>query len=346
MWNLLMPFAGSLVSGASSLIGGQMTASSNARAARVNAIAQAQQNEHNEMINQANFNTQMGFAREQFDNSNAQWQMNRMDAMLDRDIQREFAQNGVQWRVNDARAAGIHPLAALGMQGASSSPIQIGTTGSTGIPSANPVTSPAPQPGVGSSAMGNAVASFGQDLSRAITATATEIEREKQVSSASSLLALENQALQNKLLASQIAKTSGAAVGPSFPSSGGKRAIDGQGNTPLIKFEPAEVTRTRSATPHTQEGKNPEVQYFNTPYGQVHAPGKQFKEAIEDDIFNEGAHAIRSRLPSMLGFRDYAPPESPGKNKAWVFNPVLQTWQKKTLLYKDPKGWFNENFSW
>lgn len=30
--------------------------------------------------------------------------------------QREFAQNSIQWRVADARAAGIHPLAALGAQ--------------------------------------------------------------------------------------------------------------------------------------------------------------------------------------------------------------------------------------
>lgn len=30
------------------------------------------------------------------------------------DFQREFAQNSLQWRVNDAKAAGLHPLAALG----------------------------------------------------------------------------------------------------------------------------------------------------------------------------------------------------------------------------------------
>lgn len=29
-------------------------------------------------------------------------------------FQKEFAQNGIQWRANDARAAGIHPLAAMG----------------------------------------------------------------------------------------------------------------------------------------------------------------------------------------------------------------------------------------
>lgn len=37
-------------------------------------------------------------------------------ANLDRRLQREFAQYGVRWRVADARAAGLHPLAALGIQ--------------------------------------------------------------------------------------------------------------------------------------------------------------------------------------------------------------------------------------
>lgn len=37
-------------------------------------------------------------------------------------LQREFAQNSIQWRVNDAKRAGIHPLYALGAQGSSYTP--------------------------------------------------------------------------------------------------------------------------------------------------------------------------------------------------------------------------------
>ena len=37
-------------------------------------------------------------------------------------LQREFAQNSIQWRVSDARKAGIHPLYALGANGASYTP--------------------------------------------------------------------------------------------------------------------------------------------------------------------------------------------------------------------------------
>lgn len=42
--------------------------------------------------------------------------------ILNRDLQKEFAQNSIQWRVDDAKKAGIHPLYALGAQGASYTP--------------------------------------------------------------------------------------------------------------------------------------------------------------------------------------------------------------------------------
>lgn len=42
------------------------------------------------------------------------------------DLQREFAQNSIQWRVQDAQKAGIHPLAALGAAGYNASPSFVG----------------------------------------------------------------------------------------------------------------------------------------------------------------------------------------------------------------------------
>lgn len=40
----------------------------------------------------------------------------------DRDLQKEFAQRSVRWRVDDAKAAGLHPLFALGAAGSSYTP--------------------------------------------------------------------------------------------------------------------------------------------------------------------------------------------------------------------------------
>lgn len=48
----------------------------------------------------------------------AQKQMNYANMAL----QKEFAQNSIQWKVQDAKKAGIHPLAALGASGYTASP--------------------------------------------------------------------------------------------------------------------------------------------------------------------------------------------------------------------------------
>ena len=42
---------------------------------------------------------------------------------MNREMQYDFAQNSIKWRVADAKQAGIHPLAALGVSPSSASPI-------------------------------------------------------------------------------------------------------------------------------------------------------------------------------------------------------------------------------
>jgi hypothetical protein len=49
------------------------------------------------------------------------------------DMQKEFAKHGIQWKVQDAKRAGINPLAALGATTVSGSPIPVGgTSGASG----------------------------------------------------------------------------------------------------------------------------------------------------------------------------------------------------------------------
>lgn len=73
------------------------------------------------------------------------------------DLQREFAQMGIRWRVADAKAAGIHPLFALGASTPGYSPIS--TVGGSGIP--------------------ELLQSMGQDLMRSQTATSSQGERDR-----------------------------------------------------------------------------------------------------------------------------------------------------------------------
>lgn len=109
--------------------------------------------------------------------------------------QKEFAQHGIRWKVADAKAAGLHPLAALNTNTATFSP---------------------------SFQTGN----MGQNISRAINAAGSALDRQK--SAEADALALERASLQNDLLRAQISHV-GRASNPPFPSgsvSGDHTSVD------------------------------------------------------------------------------------------------------------------------
>lgn len=118
-------------------------------------------------------------------------------AEKNRQMQIQFAKEGIRWKVADAKAAGIHPLYALGANTVSYAPVSVGT-----------------------SSMGSAVASAGQDISRALNATSTASERQNTFSEAASKLQLDNMSLQNQLLASRIATINQGGGNPPIPEIG------------------------------------------------------------------------------------------------------------------------------
>ena len=104
-------------------------------------------------------------------------------------LQREFAQNQIQWRVQDARKAGIHPSVAMGI-----SPIGAGTS------------SPSFQ---------NELAHLGQGMSNAAKARQTPAQRMAES------LSLQRAKLENRLLETQIAGAAQAlarTAPPALPS--------------------------------------------------------------------------------------------------------------------------------
>jgi len=76
--------------------------------------------------------------------------------------QKEFAKMGIRWKVEDAKAAGLHPLYALGTMPSNYSPAMIQT------------------PSEPSSGIGESMAEAGQSISRAMMATQTSDEKRMQ----------------------------------------------------------------------------------------------------------------------------------------------------------------------
>lgn len=224
------------------------------------------------------------------------------NARLDRELQTKFAKEGIRWRVEDAKLAGLHPLYALG------------GTGATYTPSALQLDSRSP--------VGEGLAAAGQDIGRAVAATSTIRERGHEMTR----LGITNAQLQNDLLRSRIA-INRASLGPGFPSAS-PNMVDGQGNTPIID-EPQRRTGPGEKM-HQEPGAITDVGFAKTSTGYAPIPSENVKERIEDQFLPETAWAIRNYGKPNIGTGSPPP-------KSWLLDPSnifvwsysSQEWQER-----------------
>lgn len=251
------------------------------------------------------------------------------------DIQREFAKNGLQWRVEDAIKAGIHPLAALGFQGPQAQPVVVGDTGS-----------PPPDPN------SSFAATMGQGLSRAMMASGTrETRLTSQMQLASLKLDIEGKAIDNQIRASQLRQMN--QTGPAMPSPiGPTGGMSGQGN---FKVKPSEAISSSASQPAQQAGAINDYGYARTGSGgYIPVPSQDIKERIEDNLFHESTHFFRNNvLPNFGGGptppdpREYPLPKG---YDHWAWSPIHQQFMPARRERMDylPKFFkkFNRNKRW
>lgn len=240
-------------------------------------------------------------------------------------LQEDLAQYGIRWRVEDAKAAGIHPLAALGANLISPSPIGINF---------------APD-----YSMADAVGNMGQNIGRAIDATRTAPERQQTFQErATQALQLQRMRLENELIATEISNAR-QAQNPPIPTQVAG-IIQGQGNgttptvgpdqflrgvgsngtgnnpTPVVDV-PLERTAASANMPHAQAAAAPEVGWLRARAGGrdlwVPSRGKAAEEALEDDILGGLAFAYRNQLQPMLGHLEPPFPAPMGTTWRWDY---------------------------
>lgn len=176
------------------------------------------------------------------------------------ELQKEFAQHGIQWRVEDAKRAGIHPIYALGGSGASFSPVSANFTSDTSL--------------------GSAFAQAGQDVGRAIQATRSAPDRA--VAMATTKLQLEGLALDNDLkraeIASKGARLGRAQVGPPMPMA----TVPGYDPVPLPPSDP----RKAAVYGHKEPTTTRELRWRGFGWGNdPHtAPAEAWEDRYGDDI--------------------------------------------------------------
>ncbi len=213
------------------------------------------------------------------------------------DLARDFAQSGIRWRVEDAKRAGIHPLAAIGAP-TSSPGVSVGGSGVS-----------APQ--------GSTVGLPGQNLSRARRATMSNAGRQ---SERMTELQLERAGLENEYLRSRIA-TEVAQLGPGLPVEDVSQRRT-PGHVERKSQEPGSVTS--SGWLRTGDG------------GLQKVPSLDAKERIEDQTVPEAAWALSNTAQDYLG-RGTPPPNSmKPKGTTWVFSRSSNTWYARYPGRKKP----------
>lgn len=220
--------------------------------------------------------------------------------------QKEFAQKGIQWKVKDAKAAGIHPLFALGAQTHSFSNVA-GGNDYTGL------------------------AQAGQDIGRAIDATRNGKERVDAYTSELQKLQLQRGHMENQLLAIQIAKTKQAGHPPASPSPNNPHLIPGQGDSPGIENKAMERQGWDNANPHREAGAISEIGYSQSGTGYAPVFSKDFTDRSEDDIAAKIGWWMRNRVPQTFNITgSHKPPFPAPKGEYWMYHPYMQEYR----LYK------------
>lgn len=234
-------------------------------------------------------------------------------------LQKEFAQSGIQWKVADAKAAGVHPLYALGANTTSFSPVSIGS------PSGSP--------------LGQGIAAAGQDLSRAMAATSNSTTR------LVSGLTVERSMLENELLRTQIAKAK-QQIGPPIPDANASpwdKLFAGQGDatkgidwSQVVKAKPHEITPTTPGVPYGEPGPMPSVGWSKTPAGWEVIPAKDYKDRAEDFGPLGWQWWLKNVVLPNVGINHQPPPHVKlAPDEEWYYHPYQEYRVKK----KGSWGW-------
>lgn len=227
-------------------------------------------------------------------------------------MQKEFAQMGLRWRVEDAKAAGLHPLAALGATGASASP-------SFMMAEEQPARS-------------EMYSRMGQNLSRAINATLSPEEK------AMKMLQIESMRIDNAIKQRQL----DSITSPGIPTSSlvprhllGQNPLNYNFSGERVMEQPTIKSHSATNRPHQAAGEYTDYVFDRTATGLHPVPSKEIQEAIEDKFIPETLHAVRNYIYPTISkrFRQSAQPtlyDHPlPRGYEWGWKPSAFEWRAR-----------------
>lgn len=239
-------------------------------------------------------------------------------------LQREFAQNGISWKVQDAKNAGIHPLYAIGAQGASFTPSSSNFTADT--------------------SMQTALTTAGADIGRAVNASTSQTSRQNQFQKIMSGLAIEKAGLENEVLRSQLLSESvrrNQQLGPPMPI-GDRYLLPGQAQSGvLVNDEPQKRVNADPTAPFSEPGAITDIGPVRTSTGVSVVPSKDVKERIEDSLPYELQHFWRNQiLPAISQSSQDSQTKGFPPPPAGYFYKYIPLKGEYQLVPKN-EGWYN-----
>lgn len=247
-------------------------------------------------------------------------------AGMNYEAQKEFAQNGIRWKVEDAKRAGIHPLYALGASTQGYSPSG-GYTGDYGI--------------------SDAAAHFGQGYERAQQAKMTKEERDKQDvrDAIQDMAALEDLNQKRRLNDAQIRLANSeifrnfalstnalrkTGLPPAMPGGLGG-VIAGQGNsyaTGQTTPEISSVVTSEKGTPSVQAGSPPDVRFYRTlSGGRAPLPTEEAGDAMDAALGAGLQWSFRNNLVPWLA--NFFPINDPHRLPGEYYDLLAGEYRKK-----------------
>jgi len=247
-------------------------------------------------------------------------------ASMNYEAQKEFAQNGIRWKVEDAKRAGIHPLYALGASTQGYSPSG-GYTGDFGI--------------------SDAAAQFGQGYERAQQAKMTKEERDKQDirDAIQDMAALEDLNQKRRMNDAQIRLANSeifrnfalstnalrkTGLPPAMPGGLGG-VIAGQGNsyaTGQTTPEISSVVTSEKGTPSVQAGSPPDVRFYRTiSGGRAPLPTEEAGDAMDAALGAGLQWSFRNNLVPWLA--NFFPINDPHRLPGEYYDLLAGEYRKK-----------------
>lgn len=214
-------------------------------------------------------------------------------------MQREFAQNQLQWKAADAEKAGISKIFAMGAPTTSYAPVSVGDYGLADA--------------------GKSIGAGINNIAGQGGASSTTTAKVSGITAAIQQAQLDGLKIDNDIKRTELASKIAIAT---QPGAGGTLDRDVIQTPEGLKLKKEQAPA--GYLPQKSFGVSPEVDLYRTHSGYAPQIPQQLQEAFENDALGRWQWNIRNRIQPMWDMDLYgSPPRHAPPGKYWMYNPII-----------------------